>query len=122
MDNAKTDVKQVVSKELLGIVAEEKQKVNMVAERAKSSAEMAKIVLAEANHEKTADLPFAEALPALEKADAEVQNRCVEDVNEFKMYKACPEKALDMCVGVNWVIISMNQKSSLWTGSTIRAS
>ena len=79
-----------------------------------STAKMTKIMLAEDFLKKqTADAAFAEALLALEKADAAVQNLRVEGVNKLKAYKACPEKTEDVCMGINFEIIPVNQKSKL---------
>ena len=69
-------------------------------------------MLVEANSVKQeAENKFAEAEPALEAANKTANNLEVSDINELKAYKTCPEKAVGVCVGVNWVIMPVGRKS-----------
>lgn len=100
------------TQKLLDKVTVESEKAAIIAASAAETAERAGIVLAEANAVKQeAETKFAEAEPALEAANKAANNLEVGDINEFKAYKACPEKAVDVCVGVNWVIMPVGQKS-----------
>jgi len=106
------DIIAAETKKLLDKVNEESAKAAVIAQAASETAERAKVVLDEANAVKQeAELKFAEAEPALAAANAAANNLEVGDINEFKAYKACPEKAVDVCVGVNWVIMPVGQKS-----------
>jgi len=100
------------TQKLLDKVTVESEKAAIIAASAAETAERAGLVLAEANAVKQeAETKFAEAEPALEAANKAANNLEVGDINEFKAYKACPEKAVDVCVGVNWVIMPVGQKS-----------
>jgi dynein heavy chain len=106
------DIIAMETKKLLDKVTVESEKAAIIATSAAETAEKAGIVLAEASAvREEAEAKFAEAEPALEAANKAANNMEVADINEFKAYKACPEKAVDVCIGINWVIMPVGQKS-----------
>jgi len=106
------DIIAAETKKLLDKVTVESEKASVIAAAAAETAAKAGVILAEANAVKAeAEAKFAEAEPALEAANRAANNLEVGDINEFKAYKACPEKAVDVCIGINWVIMPVGQKS-----------
>lgn len=112
VSKAEADIIAADTKKLLDKVTVESEKAAVIAAAAAETAEKCGVILEEATAVRIeAEKKFAEAEPALQAANDAANKLEVGDINEFKAYKACPEKAVDVCVGVNWVIMPVGQKS-----------